>query len=209
MAVRLRVVHGTLRRQHGGSAGEEVKVHGARFVIGSGMDCQLRCASSSISPQHCEIVRQEGQYVLRDLASESGTFLNGERLTGRTPLREGDLLRVGRLEFEVVVPAAGVTDPTPQPLAASDPVGEEISEMLVEADLAARAQRLEDPARRRYTAAAPVPPPAAARPEVVKKPVLPPRQPPKKLPPPPPVVADSTVQAAEQVLKKIFEKPKK
>jgi hypothetical protein len=84
--------------------------------------------------------------------------------------------------------------------------------MLVEADNQARAERLEDPARRSFDIAAQGTVPVSAEPEadVKKKAVVPPqRKPPMKLPPPPRMVADSTVEAAEEVLKKFFEKPKK
>jgi pSer/pThr/pTyr-binding forkhead associated (FHA) protein len=208
MGMKLRVLHGTLRRQHGGAAGAEVKVRGKRFVIGSGMDCQLRCPSSSISPHHCEIVAEQEQYVIRDLASESGTFVNGERLEKSRRLGRGDSLRLGRLEFEVVI-----EEPVPPPPPKrEDPVGDRISEMLVEADNEARAQRLEDPARRSFEISAQSSAPVTTEPvaDVKKKAVVPPqRKPPMKLPPPPRVVADSTVEAAEEVLKKFFEKPKK
>jgi predicted component of type VI protein secretion system len=184
-----------------------VKVRGKRFVIGSGMDCQLRCPSSLISPHHCEILPEQERYVIRDLASESGTFVNGERLVKTRPLGQGDHLRVGRLEFEVVIEEL-VPPPPPK---REDPVGESISEMLVDADNEDRAQRLEDPGRRQFAIAAQRASPAQdASADAKKKVVVPPqRRPPKKLPPPPRMVADSTVEAAEEVLKKFFEKPKK
>lgn len=212
MSVKLRVLHGLLKHQDGGNAGHEVDVHAKRFVIGSGADCQMRCPSSSISPHHCEIIHESQRFFVRDLSSESGTFVNGELLKQPHVLQDGDLLRIGRLEFEVLVEkVSAAAAPPPAPPREADPVGDTISDMLVAADREDRAQRFEDPAKRRFAVQVHEPPvtdKVPSEPEKKKK-GPPPRKPPMKLPPPPKIVADNTVQAAEEVLKKFFEKPKK
>ena len=43
------------------------------------------------SGNHCEIRRENGAYVLVDLESRNGTFVNGQRIT-RHALRTGDLI---------------------------------------------------------------------------------------------------------------------
>lgn len=206
--MKLRVLHGTLKRRNGIDAGIAVDVHGKRFVIGSASDCKMRCPNPSISPYHCEIIREQDSYCVRDLDSATGTFVNGEPLTELRTLKDGDHLRVGRLEFEVVLEK---TTPLPPPVSSrpADSVGDNISEMLVAADQEDRAQRFEDPAKRRFVAHEP--PAAEQAPPVIekKKPVLPAKKPPMKLPPAPKIVTDSTVEAAEEVLKKFFERPKK
>jgi pSer/pThr/pTyr-binding forkhead associated (FHA) protein len=205
--VKLRVLHGTLKRRSGQSAGDDVTVHGKRFVIGSSADCQMRCPNPSISPHHCEIFQQQNGYFVRDLNSVSGTFVNGEPLRDQRPLQNGDHLRVGRLEFEIVLEPPVVLQPRPA-ARPSDSVGERISDMLSEADQEDRAQRFEDPAKRKFVQQAPAVEQVQAEPEK-KKPTRPPKKPPMKLPPAPKVVADNTVDAAEEVLKKFFDRPKK
>src|SRR5262245_55642167 len=108
MNLHLRVLHGTLKRQDGAALGSDIAVHGKRFVIGSGPDCHMRCPSTAISETHCEIIAQENGIFVRDLRSETGTFVNGERITSQRPITNGDQLRIGKLEFEVVItkPAA-------------------------------------------------------------------------------------------------------
>lgn len=210
ITVKLRVRQGTLKRQQGGSAGLEVELQGKRFVIGSATDCQMRCPSTAISPHHCEIYLEGPRYFVRDLGSASGTYVNGVKLADSHLLANGDQLRVGKLEFEAIVENPPVPAPhrSPRP---SDSVGDTISEMLVAADREDRAQRLEDPAKRRFAVQTPESRAEDKAPQapVKKKAVPPPKKPPMKLPPPPKIAADSTVQAAEQVLKKIFDKPKK
>ena len=117
MKLQLRVLHGQLKRQDGASLGSDIAVHGSRFVIGSGGDSHMRCPSSSISESHCELVSEEGRIFLRDLASETGTFVNDERILARRQLAHGDRLRVGKLEFEVIMTApAAVPHPVQFPL---------------------------------------------------------------------------------------------
>jgi hypothetical protein len=52
----------------------------------------------SVSRKHAQIVLSEGGYVLRDLGSENGSFVNGERVTEHL-LAEGDHLQFGILRF--------------------------------------------------------------------------------------------------------------
>lgn len=209
MKLQLRVLQGTLKTHDGAALGADIAVHGKRFVIGSGADCHMRCPSSAISEYHCELVAEDQGIFVRDLQSESGTYVNGKRITTKSPVAHGDHLRVGKLEFEVIL-----TTPQSVPAAAKrsvDPVGDNISEMLAAADAEERSQQKHDPTARLFK------PPAAVKPvESTDEPtggkrklVRPPAKPPVKLPPPPKIVADNTVNAAEQVLKKFFEKPKK
>jgi len=57
-----------------------------------------------VSRQHARIVVAADNATLEDLGSKNGTFLREERVTGPTPLADGDLFRLGRLllEFRVV-----------------------------------------------------------------------------------------------------------
>ncbi len=71
-----------------------VHIAKARFTIGRNADVDLRLESTDISRQHAEIVAANGSYVLRDLKSSWGTFVNGER-TAETPLAHGDEIRFG------------------------------------------------------------------------------------------------------------------
>ncbi len=87
----------------GQQAGRAVPVPGPKFFIGRDQDCQLRPKSDLVSRHHCVILVEEGFVAIRDLGSRNGTFLNSDRIRGETPLKTGDRLRVGDLEFEVQV----------------------------------------------------------------------------------------------------------
>lgn len=51
-----------------------------------------------ISGRHARIERREGQFVLRDLRSRNGTYVNGARIL-EAVLRDGDRIRIGTAEF--------------------------------------------------------------------------------------------------------------
>ena len=217
MNLHLRVLHGTLKRRDGAEIGPDIAVHGQRFIIGSGPDCNMRCPSSTISENHCEIISEPNGIFVRDLHSESGTFLNDERVTMKQAISHGDHLRIGKLEFEVVItapqkpaseggvsPRVQVAKPRKQ-----DSIGDDISELLSAADEEERARQKHDPSARQFVPPAPVKPVEAEETKEKRKLVRPPQKPPGKLPPKPKVVADNTVNAAEEVLKKFFDKPQK
>src|SRR4051794_33494003 len=57
---------------------------------------------ASVSPHHAEVVATRQGWVVRDLGSMYGTYLNGSAVTGRQQfLNENDELRFGRLVLEV------------------------------------------------------------------------------------------------------------
>lgn len=96
MQVKLKVLQGS-------QAGKEIRVAGDSFVIGRNSDCQLRPRSDLISRRHCEIVIENGEVYLVDFGSRNGSYVNDKRVEGRCQLRLGDHLRVGRIEFEMVI----------------------------------------------------------------------------------------------------------
>jgi pSer/pThr/pTyr-binding forkhead associated (FHA) protein len=55
---------------------------------------------SFVSRHHCVIRNVDGQYVIEDLNSANGTYVNGERVNACS-LAEGDLIRIGASRFEV------------------------------------------------------------------------------------------------------------
>lgn len=200
MKVKLRVVQGMLQNRKGDDAGVVIEIRRSNFVIGSSEDANMRCLSKAISPHHCELTLADDQVTVRDLESATGTFLNGDRLSGTHDLKHGDRLKVGRLEFEVEFGPA------------SDPVSKFVSDLLEEGDEEARLQRLHDPQQRQFHPTPSATQPAAETdptPEPEKKFQRPPKKPPGKLPQPKPIVADNTVDAAEASLKRIFEKEKR
>jgi DNA-binding NtrC family response regulator len=69
-----------LRVQLGLANPRELAMDEQRIVIGSAEDATLVLHDPGASPHHCEIVREGGQMVLRDLDSRTGTWLSGVKI---------------------------------------------------------------------------------------------------------------------------------
>jgi hypothetical protein len=66
-----------------------------------------------VSRHHATIFRQGHEYIIQDVGSANGTYLNGARLTDPEPLKDGDIIQMGDTTFEVTLPAD--TRPSLQP----------------------------------------------------------------------------------------------
>jgi pSer/pThr/pTyr-binding forkhead associated (FHA) protein len=69
--------------------------------LGRHDDCVIRIKSAQVSRRHCELFEVGGQLMLRDLGSANGTFVNGKRVSGESPLKHGDELTVGAVTLRV------------------------------------------------------------------------------------------------------------
>lgn len=69
-----------------------------------------------VSSRHAAIVRKPDGFVLQDLGSRNGTFVNGTRITGDTLLKDGDVIGFGAngpaLEFQAIETDIEVPDTT-------------------------------------------------------------------------------------------------
>ena len=63
--------------------------------IGRGNYNDLVIADPSVSTMHAKLQRREAIWILVDLGSTNGTFVEGDRLTGESPLSPGSTLRFG------------------------------------------------------------------------------------------------------------------
>jgi two-component system, NtrC family, sensor kinase len=57
---------------------------------------QLPLTDNTVSRRHAELIPAEGNWVLKDLGSSNGSYVNGARVTNRYTLKLGDQIRVGR-----------------------------------------------------------------------------------------------------------------
>lgn len=77
-----------------------------------------RLPDRNVSRRHARFTRASGAVYVEDLGSLTGTWLNGERITGRRRVRPGDLVEIGDYDL-VVAPegqeAAGPDAPPPLP----------------------------------------------------------------------------------------------
>ena len=156
MQVKLKVASGS-------HLGREIVVNQQRFLIGRSDSCQLRPKSESVSRKHCILVQRDGKLLIQDLKSRNGTFVNEKRLPPDRAkvLKPDDKLRVGKLDFEVVIEyglggpkkpqVVDVKDAAARTVSASDDSKFEevdINSWLEEADNVERDRKLGEPETR-------------------------------------------------------------
>lgn len=55
----------------------------------------LPCTDTTMSRRHAELTPDDGEWFIRDLASQNGTYVNGVKISERTRMRIGDQIRTG------------------------------------------------------------------------------------------------------------------
>jgi pSer/pThr/pTyr-binding forkhead associated (FHA) protein len=94
----------------GGLIGQRLVVRTPVVNIGRADYNDLVLPDPSVSTSHAKLQRREGVWVLVDLESTNGTFVDGEQVKGDAPLAPGALVRFGdvQLVFEPTDDALGV-----------------------------------------------------------------------------------------------------
>lgn len=69
------------------------------IVIGRGTECDLMVHDSKASRKHCQLTRQGDGFLLTDLDSKNGTYVNGQRITEPVLLRSKETFKIGDTIF--------------------------------------------------------------------------------------------------------------
>ena len=96
----------------GPTPGATYPLEGDQLTIGRDSNNGVVINDSVISRKHARLTFQGGKYVLDDLGSTNGSFVNGQRLVGPVVLKSGDVVSFGEqivLMFDVLSADAGAT----------------------------------------------------------------------------------------------------
>ena len=93
-----------------GKPKQRIVVKDGESYIGRAEDCKIRIPSTNVSRKHCKLTLKDRLAFVVDLQSVNGTYVNGEKISKSTILREGDQLLVGPISFRVMIPTS-VTKP--------------------------------------------------------------------------------------------------
>jgi hypothetical protein len=77
---------------------------GKTVTVGRNRDLELPLPDLRLSRRHCQLDYGLDGFVVRDLGSTNGTFVNGERLQGEKVLHHLDLVVIGDTEMEFQAP---------------------------------------------------------------------------------------------------------
>lgn len=76
------------------------------FVVGRNpQQCDLQITEEDryISGKHLRFIRDGKEIFIEDLGTKNGTKLNGRLISSKTRISQGDILKMGRSEFEVTL----------------------------------------------------------------------------------------------------------
>lgn len=79
-------------------------------VIGRGEDCDIVLPERQVSRQHVRIFKDEDTWVVQDLDSKNGTWVNGHKLSGEQKLYDGDEINFA-LAIKITFIGSGATAP--------------------------------------------------------------------------------------------------
>jgi len=82
--------------------GRKVGAHtlSGTLQIGRGTACEIRPDDTYLSQVHARISSRNGAWVVEDMGSTNGTYLNGRKVTVPTPVSPGDRVQVGKTVLE-------------------------------------------------------------------------------------------------------------
>jgi pSer/pThr/pTyr-binding forkhead associated (FHA) protein len=89
---------GRLIVRSGADRGSEYPLAALTNMLGVGDENQVVLTGVGIAKQHAQIAIADKKYELTDLGSETGTYVNGVRITQRF-LRNRDIVRIGDVEL--------------------------------------------------------------------------------------------------------------
>lgn len=120
--------------QTGPNPGKEYRLDKPEVFLGRDLTCDIVINDSEVSRRHMRFFAQGDSYILEDLGSTNGTFINGQRVVSPTILRNGELISIGEhisFSFEtlgadpeatvVSTPARPVAPAQPRPAAPAQP----------------------------------------------------------------------------------------
>jgi uncharacterized protein involved in exopolysaccharide biosynthesis len=84
--------------------GRVFPLNGTVRTIGRSSRADIRLDQQSVSHEHAKLVQHAGRYLLTDLGSTNGTFVNDQSIHGELELSAGDTIRVGETILSYLAP---------------------------------------------------------------------------------------------------------
>jgi len=88
--------------RNGNLSGEAFHLYEGKNIVGSSSPCNIQIPDEEIQDQHLSIRFSSGKWMITDLDSDEGTFLNGKRIH-RTELKDGDKIKIGKAALHLKI----------------------------------------------------------------------------------------------------------
>jgi pSer/pThr/pTyr-binding forkhead associated (FHA) protein len=105
-------VEALLHFETGARAGEDIDLEGDEVAIGRSRQSALVLPDPKVSRAHALLRHHPDAWVVEDLGSKNGTWVNGRRISGPTRLQHGDMVQVGDHRAAFVSPGDVPDEPT-------------------------------------------------------------------------------------------------
>jgi pSer/pThr/pTyr-binding forkhead associated (FHA) protein len=85
----------------GGLSGTSIDLTDQQITLGRANDATLVLNDDYASSRHARIFPQDGQWIVEDLGSTNGTYLDRQKVTRPTPVPVGVPIRIGKTVLEL------------------------------------------------------------------------------------------------------------
>lgn len=92
-------VRATLQFKHGDANLTEIEIGSDEITIGRSKKCDVILTDKKASRKNTSVRREGSRFLLKDLDSSNGTFLNGSRIESESDLAAGDEIRIASATF--------------------------------------------------------------------------------------------------------------
>jgi pSer/pThr/pTyr-binding forkhead associated (FHA) protein len=82
-------------------AGTRIDLTDQQITIGRADDATLVLSDDYASTRHARLFPQDGQWIVEDLGSTNGTYLDRQKVTQPTPVQVGVPIRIGKTVLEL------------------------------------------------------------------------------------------------------------
>ncbi|HSW63089.1 MAG TPA: FHA domain-containing protein [Dissulfurispiraceae bacterium] len=100
---------------------KELAIEKDHVMLGRKPENDLAIDNLAVSGFHAKILKENDRYVLEDMGSLNGTYVNGERITRRT-LKSGEQILIGKHTIEFIAPELKTEEPALRPKALDETV---------------------------------------------------------------------------------------
>ncbi|MEP6761725.1 MAG: FHA domain-containing protein [Sporichthyaceae bacterium] len=91
----------TLVVTQGALTGTSVKLSDVPVTLGRAQDSTIVLDDDYVSSRHARIYPRDGQWLVEDLGSTNGTYLERQKVSGPTPVKIGVPIRIGKTTVEL------------------------------------------------------------------------------------------------------------
>jgi len=105
----------------------------APIVVGRSVEVDVRLEDTTVSRRHAQLRREGAGWIVSDLSTHNGTFVNARRISEPTPLRDGDKVQFGAVVTRYQQTAAGTGEEKPAVALVEKPAGKNAIVVTMEA----------------------------------------------------------------------------